>query len=288
MPHLVTINDLAQVAVYRKVKMLSDFTSSIEPDFWEDYKNNFIQYDKQFARMFKSFWYFNQEPVEEFDYTSNNAFSLLNEFTDAVLMHLTLNDKKYHELYRVHLLSDDLYSLVNNYDVTETRSSHFTDNSNDIYGSRNDNTVNVEGSRNDTATHSDGSRNDSRQSVKGSEIDSHTQKVSPYDSENFFNNSQTSDEYGIRNDSETYSKGEQNDSDNMTKGEQTNNENYSKGEQKDSHDSTKEEIESYAKKGNIGVMTVTDMLQKHKDFWSTWEFYNYIFKMIVADLCLVN
>ena len=41
------------------------------------------------------------------------------------------------------------------------------------------------------------------------------------------------------------------------------------------------------RKGNIGVRTVTEILTQHKDMWSVWEFYTYIFKEICAELLLI-
>lgn len=56
---------------------------------------------------------------------------------------------------------------------------------------------------------------------------------------------------------------------------------FTKGQQTDTEHSTGTENYSLTRKGNIGVMTATDMLDKHNKFWSVWEFYT----MIFGDIC---
>lgn len=52
------------------------------------------------------------------------------------------------------------------------------------------------------------------------------------------------------------------------------------------HDGSAENY-TLTRKGNIGVQTATDMLEKHSKYWRAWDFYNYIFAEISRELLLV-
>lgn len=52
------------------------------------------------------------------------------------------------------------------------------------------------------------------------------------------------------------------------------------------HDSNTEEY-TLTRVGNIGVMTVTDMIDRHIKLWTKWDFYYYIFSEISRELLLV-
>ena len=59
-----------------------------------------------------------------------------------------------------------------------------------------------------------------------------------------------------------------------------------KGSQTDSNSGSEEY--TLTRKGNIGVMTATDMISKHSSFWSIWDFYEYIFNEICIELLMVE
>ena len=42
------------------------------------------------------------------------------------------------------------------------------------------------------------------------------------------------------------------------------------------------------RKGNIGVTAATDVMQKHVDFWSKFNFYHYVFGVIAKELLTVG
>ena len=236
------------------LKMLSDYTS----DFWEEYRTNHDKYDKVFDRMFMSFKYCFQNEEEE-------IVDIANNFREDVYNHLLMNDKKYSELFRIQVIPDTNYSLTDNYDVTETMDKNISDNNDNTYGARTDSVEETEGSRTDTSSDTEGSRSDET-----------THKVAPYDSSQFSNNTQ-----------DILDKGQQINSGSLTKGQQINETESTKGSQTDSLERTYEEDYTLHRKGNIGVMTVSDMLKKHKDFWDMWSFYEYIFKEICKELLLI-
>lgn len=103
-----------------------------------------------------------------------------------------------------------------------------------------------------------GSRSDSQ--TTGAQTSSTTTKVAPYDSETFYNNNDASVSSGAREDSQQY-------------GEQTN--------------SSTEEY-TLTRKGNIGVMTSSDVIQKHIGLWENFNFYHYVFGVIAKELLTVG
>lgn len=103
-----------------------------------------------------------------------------------------------------------------------------------------------------------GSRSDSQ--TIGAQTSGTTSKVAPYDSETFYNNNDVDVSTGARSDSQTY-------------GSQTNSgsENY-----------------TLTRKGNIGVMTSSDVIQKHIGLWESFNFYHYVFGVIAKELLTVG
>lgn len=251
--------DLYKYNKASNTKMLSGFVSSAgDLDFWADYRTNYKRYDAVFNRMFNSFWYFMQLP-------DDTLAEVSDEFTDAVYDHLLINDKKYSELYRIQVIPDDDYSLTNNYDVTESMTKSGTETNDNVYGQRLDSGSFFEGNQTNTTTNN-----------IGEQTNTTTNKVSPYDSSEFNNNDQSTVVNGIREDTIDLLMGSRLDISTTTKGRQI-----------DNLDKNYNEDYTLTRKGNIGVQTATDMIDKHKKFWSMWEFYEYIFKEISKDLLLI-
>ena len=221
--------------------------SDYTADFWNEYRTNSDKYDRVFDRMFMSF-------IPCFQSDEEDVIDVANNFREDVYNHLLMNDKKYSELYRIQVIPDTSYSLTDNYDVTETMDKNISDNNDNTYGARTDSVEETEGSRIDSTSETEGSRTDDT-----------THKIAPYDSADFNNNTK----------------------DILDKGSQTNESSLTKGSQNDSLERTYEEDYTLHRKGNIGVMTVSDMLKKHKQFWDMWSFYEYIFKEICKDLLLL-
>lgn len=135
-------------------KLLSDYSA----DFWNEYKNNSARYDKLFVRLYRSFKYFLQDDDETIN-------EVVTDFVADVYNHLMINDKKYSELYRVYVVSDDDYSLLNNYNVTEIMDKDTSDTG-DI----------TTGAQNNTST----------------------DKIAPYDSSSFNNLAESINNFGSR------------------------------------------------------------------------------------------
>ena len=252
---LKTVKEMYESAVLKDTALLSTYSG----DFWKDYVINHKEYDRLFMRMFKSFKYFLQDGSESID-------DVLTDFTEDVKLHLMVNSKKYSELYRTYVVSDNDYMLLDNYNVKETMSKQNSNEGSDVLGARNDVT-------NDTI----GAITTNTTSTIGEQTNSEIKKVSPYDSNSFNNESGTDSNFGTRS-----------DSGNTTTNEHTDNLTFTKGQQTDSHSNTSTESYELTRKGNIGVQTGADMLKKHNSFWTPYEFYTMIFKDICKELLLVD
>jgi hypothetical protein len=226
-----TVNDMYKYANANNMMLLSNFDAS----FWQDYMSNHTRYDKLFRRLYYNFRYF----MQECDTDLEDIADITTEFIDDVYNHLMANKKKYDELYRIHVISDEEYSITDNYHITETMDRDTTSTDDNVYGERID--TDVRGNQSNT-TESD---------------------VSPYDNENYFNEGKVTDSIGSRTDS-------------LTKGQHT-----------DALANVGTENYVMTRRGNIGVQTGTEMLDKHNRYWDKYKFYEYIFACICADLLLV-
>lgn len=127
MNRLVKVKDMLEYAQDNNLKLLSDYSAV----FWIKYIQKSAEYDKVFTRLYKSFHYFDQTDFDTIE-------DVTTAFIDAVKGHLLLNEKKYEELYRVNVVDDEEYNLLNNYYLTEKMDK---DTSNDK-GIRTDSTTN--------------------------------------------------------------------------------------------------------------------------------------------------
>lgn len=226
---LKTVKDMYKYASDNSSMLLSNYTS----DWWKDYRDNYQRYDKIFLRFYRSWWYFQQEHDQ-------TIAEITTDFTDEVYNHLMLNERKYAELYRIHVLPDEDYSLTNNYDMHETMDKDTTSSGSDTFGSRSD------------------SDSYGLQSV------STERTISSYNDATYQPDNNESTTLGSHQDSHT------------------------KGAQSDSHSGSGTEDYTLHRYGNIGVMTVTDMLKKHSDYWTVWEFYELIFRDIARELLMIG
>ena len=164
--------------------LLSNFdTSEQDIDWWGEYLNNFEAFDFQFKQQFSSFVFFDQDPEDTED-------DIMTKWQMTIYSWLGMNNKRYAELYRIHVIPDDeAYALTNNYDLHETYSGSSTGASATITGQRTDITYDNVGSQNssnldkvtgwdsgsentrDSSNSSVGSREDTHQFTKGQETD---------------------------------------------------------------------------------------------------------------------
>lgn len=97
--------------------------------WWEAaYTANGTAIDREFVRRYRNFNYF--DFLEENDTTDAES---LTDFRADVLAILTLNQKKYAELYRIYTIADTDLPITYNYDMTETTGAQHTETE---YGAR--------------------------------------------------------------------------------------------------------------------------------------------------------
>lgn len=302
----ITVNDMYNAVKGTETKFLSSFNAA----FWQEYEQEHDYYDRLFRRMFASFRFFDQEPKASWDEITPTEISNLQvEFTDAVHDLLMVNEKKFSELYRVNVVADEQYSILNNYDVTETKEEENSstgtdtigekvDTDSNAYGAAQDANTHVEGARTDSTTESVGARTDSDSVTQGAQNNTRENDIAGFNSSNYSDDSRVNESLGARSDTANHTQGQQSNSKNLNKGEMTTTDTRTMGARTDTLMHTHGEQEntfehggtaSYTLRrvGNIGVKTATEIMYEHREFWSLWEFYTYIFKEICAELLLI-
>ena len=63
---------------------------------------------------------------------------------------------------------------------------------------------------------------------------------------------------------------------------------FTKGQQSDTSQTQGTDAHTMRKYGNLGVMTVDDILKKHLDFWQVFDFYQIVFNDICSELLLIG
>lgn len=255
-----TIKDIQKYCSEHNVKMLSDYTA----DFWAGYKANYLRFDRLFMKRFSSWFPFDQE-------YSEGVSAIQQDFTADVYAHLMANDKRYSELWRVNVIpDDDAYSLTNNVDYTE---SYEEDNSRDVTFNK--------GAQIDTEdlSKTKGQQIDTEDLSKtyGAQSEDTVNSTSAYNSASFQEVDKTEVDRDSFDDTEDNSR---------TYGSRTDTEDNSRtaGAREDTTGETGSKDYTLHKVGNMGVQTVDDMLLKHWDNWSMFDFYGMIFDEIARDL----
>lgn len=302
----VTVDNMYKYCNDHDVPMLSEFNAP----FWNEYTSNYTRYDRLFRRMFLSYRYFMQTPVDRFDdLTEAQIEETTLNFEYDVYNHLMANAKRYTELFRINVVDDLSYSIMDNYNITETMAKETSKTGSDVYGSRTDNTSDSIGAKSDTVseqfgqrsdstTQNIGSRTDTNETVSGEQNNTGTNTIAGFNSDGFENDTEMVDNIGERTDTSETVVGAQSNSTNSTigsqsntkttqQGAQSNSRQFTKGAQTDTSTGSGTEEYTLTRKGNIGVKTATEVMNEHKDFWSIWEFYTFIFKEICAELLLV-
>ena len=236
-----TVNDLYKMSKPGgddNFPLLTDFTSSQDVDWWSEYKENFEMFDLQFKQQFKTFVFFDQDPDDTDE-------EIMENWGATIYSWLAMNDKRYSELYRIHVIPDDeAYALTNNYDLHETYSGTSTGASSTITGQRTDVTYDNIGSQNA----------------------SNVNKVTGYNSSAENTNDSSDSQTGSREDTHQFTKGQEQDT--------------ARSQGTDGH--------TLRRYGNIGVMTIEDMLQKHDNFWQLFNFYKIVFDDICKNFLLIG
>ena len=231
-----TVEEMFSIAVDNDKPLLSKYPAI----FWADYVANYKHYDLLFRRLYRSFSYFMQDESE-------TLANITDNFTQDVYNHLLLNDKKYAELYRVNVVNDEEYSILNNYDIHETMART----------TGNDTTYKTSGRTDKTTS----------DSTQGAQTNTSKTGIEGFNSSDFSDSEKTDETIGQRKD--------------------TNTQDYTTGSETNTTNESGKEDYTLTRKGNIGVQTSTDIMRTHYQFWRPFEFYSFIFGEIAKELLIV-
>lgn len=284
--NVYTIGDIYNKNKTDETLMLSAYPA----DFWKPYRDNNAYFDRRFKTLYKS-WFPSDQESEE------GLAAVADAFRMDVYAHLMANDKRYSELFRVNSIADnDAYSLVNNVDYTETRqrtegrdgetvkgSETITDTGANQYGAQTITQDNERVKGSETIT-------EDNDVVNGARSDTTYNSTSAYNESGYTPTDKTEADKGEQTDHEDRERveGQRTDTEDLstTLGAHTDNISNTRvdGQRTDTSALDITENESIRKVGNMGVQTVDDMLKKHWDNWSLFDFYKLIFSEIARDL----
>lgn len=163
--------------------LLSDYQpGETDIDFWKLYRENHHEFDLAFATRYGSFRYFREKY-----YTPSDDVSPLLLFQDDVKRILTINQKKYGEMYRLEQLNDEDYGLFDNVNLKKTE--------------------NVQDAS--IVSNTEGARSDSNSISNGARIDTNENQVSAFNETTYQNANKDTTNIGAQTNSETFSKGAQ-------------------------------------------------------------------------------
>lgn len=277
-----TIKDIFTQSQSENKPMLSNYNA----DFWSGYVSNYNYFDRRFKKLYTSWYPFDQETKEGRQYVAD-------EFRADVYAHLMANDKRYSELYRINVIQDnDAYSLTNNVDYTEEYSeeSHLDREFNK--GAQTDGDTGfiahgqqiVDEDKSKTIGQQINDEDISRSYGQHTTTDSRS--VSAFNSEGYSPAEQNERNDAAHTDTEdnTYTLGSHTDTEDnsVTYGshrDDTGN-THTEGARIDTTDDDGTKEYTLHKVGNMGVQTVDDMIKKHWDNWTLFDFYGFIFAEI--------
>lgn len=165
------VEELYKTAKQSNVSLLPVNTNF---SWWEEYENNTSIYDRYILDTFRNFYYW-------VVFNGSTSAEVLEDFKEAITSFLTINQKRYSELYRLHVLPDSAYDIVNNYSVTE----------------------------NSTRTITEGARTDSDTAELGAREDTGENKISAYNSSTYQDANEVITTTGAQENVVTSVKGEQ-------------------------------------------------------------------------------
>jgi hypothetical protein len=255
------VEELYKTAKQSNVSLLPVNTSF---EWWEEYENNTSIYDRYILDTFRNFYYW-------VVFSNSTPADALTDFKEAIVSFLTINQKRFSELYRLHVLPDSAYDIVNNYSVTESSTRTTTE------GERSDVQATTLGQHVDEETTSIGSRTDSSSNSIGARVDTSEAEISAFNSSEYQDANKTTNNTGAQTSSGSVTSGAQSNTVNSTFGAQSNSETFQKGEQENV------EVTEFSRAGNIGVQTPADVIGGHLDLWDRFNFYKQIFDEIAKS-----
>ena len=278
---MITLNQMYQ---HQKTqKPTEPLLSNYDAEWWAEYVANHTLYDSQFARMFKTFFYFNQSEDE-----NEATADVTADFIEAVKIHLMMNAEKYRQLWRVLSVPDAQNELYENVNGTETTTVTFGKKTEYARAKKQDTHETSNDAYTDTTESNANAYSDVTSDEKGRTHGKTDHSVAPYDSNVASLESSDDTTNDAYTDKSTLNAGARSGNTSANYGKTHGIVSDTYGAHTDSDTDSGTETTEYKRHGNIGVTTVSEMLRQHKEFWTSWEFYEYIFKSIAKDLLVVQ
>ena len=242
------------------------FLTSNDNDWWADYVSNHLNYDRFFVHMYSSFEYYEQTSIPDYFLTDDLIEKTIDDFRADVSALLMMNTEKYRQLFRLLSIPDaenELYENVNGTTTTTT-----------TYGKT---TTRNNAERSDTHTTTRAAYKDTTENMNDAAEDINVHKVAAFDSETFSNDNSDTISTGARKQTVNNNYGDQHGTVADTYGAFTNTDTNG------GVDTVEEK-----RRGNIGVTTVSEMLQQHVTFWDSMKYMQKIFADIANELLIAG
>lgn len=261
-------------------------------NFWEAYELNYAKFDRFFYQKYRAF------KVMLIYNRGASVAHMLEDWKSIIDAHFFLNAKRYNELYRVQVLADNAYDVVNNYDLNETITRTNTGTVEDARGARTDSIARGAGSTQtsygaENVQTAYGARNSSNNTTLGAQTSDSTQSRSAFNASELVDVQGGSITNGSRQDSASLT--EQSHTDTTTKAAKTDTtteaartDTASTGEQTNTRTDDLTENTTVRRYGNIGVQTPADVIGGHIDLWQAFKFYQMIFDEIAAEYLVID
>lgn len=253
------------------------FPTNTSFDFWDDvYGAASAEYDREFARRYKNFLFFDFLEAE----TTSDA---LTNFKADVLSILTFNQKRYEEMYRVFCVTDEEDPITYNYDMVETTGAQHTETE---YGA----TSQTKGQETFTKGQETFTKGEELL-TKGSQSNTiggttNTHSVAPYNVQTL--TPESSDE--ISQQSNTEGQRIDTEGQRIDTNSQRQDTNSARTDTALAHtDKVDSDEWTLTRRGNIGTQTAADILRLHTAYWTEqYKFMQLIFDDIAAQLLLIG
>lgn len=277
-----TVEDIYNYCKQHSIPLLSTFSAP----FWGEYILDFEKYDRYFANRYKTFAYYNQNPINNSD-----IVSVVDAFTNSVYDHLMVNEKNYTELFKIQLLN--FGNIQYDYYSEETRKHIRTLLGDYVSGSRTDSGRLTQGGSTNTMTDNIGRSTDTTTDNIGahsvtSNNNKERQKMA-FDSAQYINdNKETEDDtqsVSARSDTSTIEKGSRTDSRTETKGSRTDSRTETKGQQRDNTDERESVNDTVTNRGYRE--NPVENLERFRKFWNGYSFYGDIFYDISREILVL-
>lgn len=287
---LYEIKDIYDYNKEENNEMLSNFVSSVDPEhsFWEPYRDNYKKFDRMFMKKYRSWFPMDQE---------GTLAEIAEEFSDDVENWLTINDKRYTELYRMQTIPDDeKYSLTDNVYEHEVIDRDTTSSGSNVKGSETitDTAKNQYGQQADSesksATFAQKTIDEDISKTYGTATKTTENGTSAFNESGYSDTDRSVETDATRTDTEdntvTHSSHTDTETNGYTHGSHTDDLTNTRvdGQRTDTNTGSGTEDVKRTRSGNIGVRTVDEMLTIHKDTWVDFSFYEMIFAEIAREL----